>query len=72
MVLYCYSTVLSGNIFTGAGVGVGAEILDKGGAGAENKYFRLRNTELHSFTCCRCFVRTKCYIFSLLFVIVHI
>ena len=28
----------------GAGVGAGTEIIDKGGAGAENKYFRLRNT----------------------------
>ena len=25
--------------------GSGAEIMDKGGAGAENKYFRIRNTE---------------------------
>ena len=28
--------------------GVGAEIRDKVGAGAENKYFLLRNTELFS------------------------
>ena len=27
-----------------AGVGAGAEIMDKGGAGAENKSFRLSNT----------------------------
>ena len=27
-----------------AGAGAGAEILDKFGAGAENKQFRLRNT----------------------------
>ena len=31
---------------TGAGEGAGAEIMDNGGAGAENKKFRLRNTEL--------------------------
>ena len=29
----------------GAGAGAGAEIKDKGVAGAENKSFRLRNTE---------------------------
>ena len=27
----------------GAGAGAGAEIRDNGGAGAKNKYFRLRN-----------------------------
>ena len=29
-----------------AGAGAGAEIRDKAGAGAENKYFRLGNTDL--------------------------
>ena len=28
-----------------SGVGAGAEILDKGGTGPENKQFRLRNTD---------------------------
>ena len=33
-----------------AGAGVGANVMDKGeaGAGAENKQFRLRNTALYS------------------------
>ena len=30
----------------GAGAGAGAEIMDKGGAGAENQAFQLRNTAL--------------------------
>ena len=36
---------------TGAGVGAGAEIMDKCGAGvgAENKYFRLRNNGRMAF-----------------------
>ena len=39
----CYNTVLSGNTYmANAGVGAGAKLRDKDGAGAENKQFRLR------------------------------
>ena len=46
MYLLLYSFKLQN--MAGAGAGRGAEIMDEGGAGAEDKLFLLRNTGLYS------------------------
>ena len=54
-----------------AGAGAGAEILDKFGAGAENKQFRLRNTAKKNSW--NKFVKNKnLCAFSLLFKTLHV